>query len=200
MVISKEMLRTRAREARAAIPEEKRKEYSCTICNSVISLLDGQDPVFVYVSKSPEVETIPLIRTLLSRNTSVVVPIIEREKCSLRLSFLRDPSHLSVSTFSVPEPIGHEFPADPAGIQVAIVPLIAFDRNGHRLGYGAGYYDRFLSCNPHMFKIGIGFSCQEVEPIPADPRDVRMDVIVTEKEVIRMVKKRADQRYSAPFI
>ncbi|HOS81486.1 MAG TPA: 5-formyltetrahydrofolate cyclo-ligase [Methanolinea sp.] len=200
MCISKEVLRTRAREARAAIPEEKRKEYSCTICNRVVSLLDGQDPVLVYVSKPPEVETIPLITTLFSRKTSVVVPIIEREERTLRLSFLRDPSHLSISTFSVPEPIGHEFPADPGSIHVAIVPLIAYDRNGHRLGYGAGYYDRFLSRNPHMFKIGIGFSCQEVDQIPADSRDVSMDVIVTENEIIRTGEKRAVQRYSAPFM
>lgn len=200
MCVSKEVLRSRAREARAAMPEEKRKEYSCAICNRVVSVLDGQDPVLVYVSKPPEVETIPLITTLISRKTSVVVPIIEREERTLRLSFLRDPSHLSISTFSVPEPIGHELPADPGGIQVAIIPLIAFDRNGHRLGYGAGYYDRFLSRNPHMFKIGIGFSCQEVDRIPADGRDVSMDVIVTENEIIRTGRKRAGQRYSAPFI
>lgn len=185
MCISKEVLRTRARAARAAIPEEIRKEFSCTICNRVVSLLDGHDPVLVYVSKPPEVETGPLITALLSRKTSVVVPIIEKEERNLRLSFLRDPSHLSVSTFSVPEPIGHELPADPAGIQTAIVPLIAFDRKGHRLGYGAGYYDRFLSRNPHMFRIGIGFSCQEVDSIPVDSRDVSMDVIVTERGIIR---------------
>jgi len=190
MCISKEVLRTRAKEVRAALPLEKRKEFSRTICDRVTSLLDGQDPVLVYVSKPPEVETAPLISTLLSRKASVVVPIIEREERTLRLSFLRDPSHLSVSTFSVPEPIGHEIPADPGSIPVAVVPLVAFDRRGHRLGYGAGYYDRFLSSNTHMYKVGVGFSCQEVDTVPADERDVCMDAIVTEKETIRIGREK----------
>jgi len=140
----------------------------------------------VYVSKPLEVETAPLISTLLSRKASVVVPIIEREERTLRLSFLRDLSHLSISTFSVPEPVGREIPADPGCIPVAVVPLVAFDRRGHRLGYGAGYYDRFLSSNTHMYKVGVGFSCQEVDTVPADERDVCMDAIVTEREIIRV--------------
>jgi len=188
MCTGKEVLRTRAREARAALPDETRRSYSLLICNRVCGLLDGKDPVLVYASKPPEVDTSHLITALLSRNRSVVVPIIEKETRTLRLSYLRDPLHLSASTFSVPEPIGHEFPADPGQIPVAIVPLIAFDRKGNRLGYGAGYYDRFLSRNAHMFRIGIAFSCQEVDSIPADERDVCMDVIVTEKDVLRVKK------------
>jgi len=138
MCIFKEVLRTRVKEVRAALPPEKRKEFSRTICNRVTSLLDGQDPVLVYVSKPPEVETAPLISTLLSRKASVVVPIIEREERTLRLSFLRDPSHLSISTFSVPEPVGHEIPADPGCIPVAVVPLVAFDRRGTGSGTAQG--------------------------------------------------------------
>jgi len=80
MCISKDSLRARAKEVRAALPLEKQKEFSRTICDRVVSLLDGQDPILVYVSKPPEVETAPLISTLLLRKTSVVVPIIEREK------------------------------------------------------------------------------------------------------------------------
>ncbi|MEM2124119.1 MAG: 5-formyltetrahydrofolate cyclo-ligase [Methanolinea sp.] len=186
MCTEKEVLRARAREARAALSAEERREFSRVICERVESLLDGQEPVLLYASKPPEVETGPLISALLSGEKAVVVPIIERERRTLRLSFLRDPAHLSPSTFSVPEPIGHEIPADPLCVPVAVVPVIAFDRRGHRLGYGAGYYDRFLSRNPHMRKIGIAFSCQEVEAIPADERDVSTDVIVTERETNRV--------------
>ncbi|MCQ8894435.1 MAG: 5-formyltetrahydrofolate cyclo-ligase [Methanolinea sp.] len=188
MCTSKEALRSSGREARAALPEESRRIFSSRICEQVAQILNGMDPVLVYVSKPPEVDTHSLIHTLLSRDRSVVVPIIEREERNLRLSYLRDPLHLSPSTFSVPEPIGHEIPADPGRIPVAIVPLIAFDRKGHRLGYGAGYYDRFLSRNPHMVKIGLGFSCQEVDAIPASERDISMDVIVTEQDIIRIRK------------
>ncbi|OPX66023.1 MAG: 5-formyltetrahydrofolate cyclo-ligase family protein [Methanoregulaceae archaeon PtaB.Bin009] len=180
MSSGKQEIRARAREVRAAIPAEQRVALSRAIREQVLALLDGTDPVLVYASKPPEVDTLPLISTMISRGTRVVVPIIEKEERTLRLSYLDDAALLSVSTFSVPEPIGHEVPADPGEIPVVIVPMIAYDAKGHRLGYGAGYYDRFLSRYPHMRKVGVAFSCQEVDSIPADENDVCMDIIVTE--------------------
>lgn len=171
---------------RDSLTPENSKTLSRAICDRLIDILDGESPVLVYVSKEGEVDTQHFISRLLGRGTEVVVPIIERENRKLRLSYLRDPAVLSPSTFSVPEPIGHEIPADPENIRVVIIPMIAFDRHGHRLGYGAGYYDRFLSSHSHMKKIGVAFSCQEMETIPADRNDVRMDIIVTEKGVIEV--------------
>lgn len=126
----------------------------------------------------------PLIRYLLEKGVRVVVPIIERETRTLRLSCLEDPGDLVISTFSVPEPIGNEIPVCGEDLEVIIVPLLAFDRAGHRLGYGAGYYDRFLSSYPRAKKIGAAFSCQEIGSVPADNNDVAMDLIVTEREII----------------
>ncbi len=182
----KQTLRARARSTRDAIPPRKRAELSNAIREYLLSFLDGADPVLVYASKPPEVDTGSLIEEMISRGTRVVVPIIEKEHRNLRLSYLKNVSLLSASTFSVPEPIGHEIPADPEEINVVIVPMIAFDSAGHRLGYGAGYYDRFLSRNPHMQKIGVAFSCQEVDSIPADENDICMDFVVTEKGITRI--------------
>lgn len=181
---SKQQLRESARRARDSLPDEEAARYSGVILERLLSLLDGESPVMVYVSKPPEVETHRFIQSLLERGTEVVVPIIQARDCSLRLSYLRDLSSLKVSTFSVPEPIGAEIPARAEDIPVVVVPVIAFDRTGHRLGYGAGYYDRFLEKNPHLKRIAVAFSCQEVDDLPADEHDMRMDLIVTEKEVI----------------
>jgi 5-formyltetrahydrofolate cyclo-ligase len=63
--------------------------------------------------------------------------------------------------------------------------MLGFDQRGHRLGYGAGYYDRFLSANPHLLKIGLAFSCLEAAEIPVDENDVSMDLIITEQGIIR---------------
>ena len=126
----------------------------------------------------------PLITHLLKKSVRVVVPIIERETRQLRLSCLEDPRDLIISTFSVPEPIGKEIPVCREDLEVVIVPLLAFDRAGHRLGYGAGYYDRFLSSCQHSRKIGAAFSCQEIGSVPADENDVAMNLIVTEREII----------------
>lgn len=152
--------------------------------------MNGFETVMVYASKAPEVETEEIIQDLNRRGVRVVVPIIERETCSLRLSYLPDPSLLVPSTFNVPEPLGNELPARPEDVQVIVIPMLAFDREGNRLGYGAGYYDRFLCQHPRPIKIGIAFSCQQVESIPADKNDVKMDYIVTEMGVIRCNGKR----------
>ncbi|HTY15281.1 MAG TPA: 5-formyltetrahydrofolate cyclo-ligase [Methanoregulaceae archaeon] len=181
----KKQVRDRVRAKRDKLAPEEIAAKSRAICRSVESTINGHKTVMLYVSKGQEVNTRPLMESLLSQGVGVVVPIIEKETRTLRLSFIDDLSVLVTSTFSVPEPIGNEIPVYEENIGVVIVPLIAFDRKGHRLGYGAGYYDRFLSGNPGLMKIGVAFSCQEVPETPADENDIAMDVIVTEHEIIR---------------
>ena len=91
---------------------------------------------------------------------------------SLRLSYLRDLSVLVPSTFGVPEPIGSEIPVDHGDVDTIILPMLGFDREGRRIGYGAGYYDRFLEKNRDLRKIGIAFACQEMEKLPVDENDL----------------------------
>jgi len=184
-VSSKQTLRDAAKQRRRAIPEDEIKKKSARICAYILELIDGCDPVMAYVSKPHEVDTHPLIADLLHEGRRVVVPIIEKETRTLRLSYLRDTSILVRSTFHVPEPIGNEIPAKASDIRTVIIPLLAFDRRGNRLGYGAGYYDRFLAQNPGVRKIGVAFSCQETDSVPRDENDVRIDIVVTENEVIR---------------
>ena len=183
-VSSKQALRDEAKQKRRAIPEDEIAKKSARICAYLLEVIDGCDPVMAYVSKPPEVDTHPFIRDLLREGRRVVVPIIEKETRTLRLSYLRDTTLLVKSTFHVPEPIGNEIPAQASDIQTVIIPLLAFDRRGNRLGYGAGYYDRFLAQNPGVKKIGVAFSCQETDSVPRDENDVRIDIVVTEDEVI----------------
>ena len=160
------------------------REKSRVIGHRLLEMIGEDGPVLVYVSKPQEVSTREVIDTLAGIKTKVVVPIIQKDTRTLRLSYLTDPACLVESTFHVPELIGNEIPAEPRDIRTVIVPLLAFDRGGHRLGYGAGYYDRFLEAHPHLLKIGLAFACQEVTDLPADAHDIRMDVILTEDEHI----------------
>ncbi|MDK2891206.1 MAG: 5-formyltetrahydrofolate cyclo-ligase [Methanoculleus sp.] len=182
---TKATLREQAKEARSLLSPAEIATYSASIEEKLLGLLNGFATVMVYVAKAPEAGTRGLIAALDRRGVRVVVPIIERETCSLRLSYLPDPAVLVPSTFDVPEPIGHELPARPEDVEVVVIPMLAFDAEGNRLGYGAGYYDRFLCRYPHPKKIGIAFSCQQAQSIPADENDVKMDCIVTEKGIIR---------------
>ncbi|WP_243669543.1 5-formyltetrahydrofolate cyclo-ligase [Methanoculleus chikugoensis] len=183
---TKAALRLRAKEARFLLSPSQLAEYSSSITERLLDLLDGFETVMIYAAKAPpEVETSDLIAALNRRGgVRVVVPIIERETCGLRLSYLPPdpPGVLVPSTFGVPEPIGRELPARPEDVEVVVLPMLAFDAEGNRLGYGAGgYYDRFLCRYPHPKRIGIAFSCQQANCIPADENDVKMDYIVTEK-------------------
>jgi 5-formyltetrahydrofolate cyclo-ligase len=183
--VQKKTIREVAKKRRATINKDQIKNWSQRICAQVLEMVDRSNPVMVYVSKSPEVDTCTLITSLIGRNGNVIVPIIECETTSLRLSYLTDPSVLVESTFQVPEPVNHEIPAQADEVKVVIIPMLAFDRRGNRLGYGSGYYDRFLCAHPKIHRIGIAFSCQEFEVIPSDENDIRMDLIVTENDILR---------------
>ncbi|WP_342676026.1 5-formyltetrahydrofolate cyclo-ligase [Methanofollis sp. UBA420] len=181
---AKQALRDSVKKLRFALSADEIQEKSRAVTARLLSLLDGAGTVMVYVSKTPEVDTAGLIDALLARGTRVVVPIIEKETHSLRLSYLEDRDVLVESTFHVPEPIGHEIPASPAALNAVIVPMVGFDRSGNRLGYGAGYYDRFLAECPDIRTIGIAFACQEVGAVPHEPFDRQMDAIITEYETL----------------
>ncbi|MCX6693337.1 MAG: 5-formyltetrahydrofolate cyclo-ligase [Methanomicrobiales archaeon] len=180
---SKHAIREEMKLRRATLPDDARAAKSSMIEEHLASLLGGHSPVMLYASKVHEVATHSLINRLLNKGTEVVLPIIEKETGTLRLSYLTSCSQLSVSTFSVPEPVGHEIPAAPQDLRAVVVPMLGFDRRGNRLGYGAGYYDRFLPKTNGAVIIGVAFACQEVMRVPVYHDDVGMDAIVTEEGI-----------------
>lgn len=180
----KNRIRQLLRDRKAALTPAERMEKSIQICRYVTGQIPYGETVLAYTSKELEVNTAPLIDALLEKKHLVAVPIIQKEDVSLRLSYLQDRSVLVPSTFGVPEPIGSEIPAQPQDITTILLPMLGFDRTGTRIGYGAGYYDRFLEKNPGLKKIGIAFACQEIERLPVDNNDIRMDTIITEDGVV----------------
>jgi 5-formyltetrahydrofolate cyclo-ligase len=180
----KDRVRKILRQKKDAMIPKERMEKSHRICRHLMKIIRDGETVMVFTSKEKEVNTKPLILSLFGKGNPVVVPIIVKEDISLRLSYLRDFSALVPSTFGVPEPIGSEIPAAAEDIGTIILPMLGFDRTGGRIGYGAGYYDRFLSKNPGLRKIGVAFACQEVECLPVDENDIRMDIIITEDGIM----------------
>lgn len=178
------VIRDLLRKRKDAMTPEERLTKSLAITRHLTAALKDGETVMVFTSKEKEVNTKPLILALFSRGIPVVVPIIQKEDVTLRLSYLKDFSALVPSTFGVPEPIGSEIPADPKDVDTIILPMLGFDRTGNRIGYGAGYYDRFLAKNPGIKKIAVAFACQEVEKIPTEDNDIRMDMIITEDGII----------------
>jgi len=180
----KNRVRQAMRERREALTPAERLERSRRICGHVRGLIRDGEAVMVYSSKELEANTRPLLEELLAAKNPVIVPIIQKEDVSLRLSYLRDPAVLVISTFGVPEPIGNEIHARPEDVDTIILPMLGFDRSGSRLGYGAGYYDRFLARNPRIRRIGIAFACQEAGEIPCEANDIHMNLIITEDGIV----------------
>ncbi|MCX5899379.1 MAG: 5-formyltetrahydrofolate cyclo-ligase [Proteobacteria bacterium] len=141
---------------------------------------------FVYVSFLSEVETYSLLRMLLADGRQVSVPCVDRSSLVMSASRLTSIEHdLAPGCFGIPEPAaGCLRPVGSRTIDVVIVPGAAFAVDGFRLGYGGGYYDRFLKNCPAV-TIGLAFDMQVVDRVPHDvQRDVPLDYIVTEKRLI----------------
>lgn len=182
----KEEMRDLARSKRFELTEEEILQKSSAIREKVLLSVKDCRCIMIYLSKEPEVETLRLSEELLAEGKTLIVPIIEKDTGTLRLSKLKSTSVLIRSTFGVLEPIGNEIPVGNEEIDAVIVPMLAFDRSGARLGYGAGYYDRFFSRPTNAEIIGLAYSCQEISSICCESFDKRMDLIITEDEVIRI--------------
>lgn len=129
----------------------------------------------LYHSLKDEVDTHAFIRKW-SREKCILLPVVVGDDLELRL--YTGPEDLTVGAYGIEEPTGARF-TDYAAIDLIVVPGVAFDRDGNRLGRGKGYYDRLLPRIPSAYKIGICFPFQLVDEVPAEPFDIRMDEIIS---------------------
>lgn len=135
--------------------------------------------VLLYHSLNDEVDTHAFIRKW-SNKKRILLPVVVGDDLELRI--YTGPENMSIcNIYGIEEPTGETF-TDYAAIDFIVVPGVAFDTKGNRLGRGKGYYDRLLPRIPTAYKAGICFPFQLVEEIPAEPFDVRMDIIITINE------------------
>ncbi len=132
--------------------------------------------VLLYHSLEDEVNTHKFIEKW-SLHKQIILPVVVGNNLELR-PYTGD-SGLKIGAFGIEEPTGMIF-KDYEAIDLVVVPGVAFDHAGNRLGRGKGYYDRLLSHIP-AFKIGICFPFQFIENVPSEPLDIRMDTIITTK-------------------
>lgn len=144
--------------------------------------------VACYVGKDSEVDTRPLIRRALDSNKRVLVPVVKKGDIDLFFSEIQDlGKELAPGSFRIPEP-RPEFlrPTSLDTVDIIFVPGIAWDKDGYRLGWGRGYFDRVLNVLPgHVRSIGLSFNLQFVNKVPRDQFDIPVNMVVTESRVIR---------------
>jgi 5-formyltetrahydrofolate cyclo-ligase len=137
--------------------------------------------LMVFLSFGSEVRTDGLLRWGWEAGKRMVVPLCRPEDRGLTPCLLGSFAELEIGRYGIREPKGEMIrPVPREEIDAILVPAVAFDRRGHRVGYGGGYYDRFLPEVPRAVRIGAAYSCQIVAMVPEDPHDLPVDRIVTE--------------------
>jgi 5-formyltetrahydrofolate cyclo-ligase len=145
------------------------------------------DCVLFFVHVRGEVRTEPIIRDALELGKRVGLPVTQVAEG--RLEF-REIAHLDrdvreVGAMSIPEPGEHCRPIPAAAVDLVVVPGLGFDLRGYRIGYGGGFYDRFLPTVPRACKAAVCFELQIVEAVPDGPGDIPVDWLITDRRVIR---------------
>jgi 5-formyltetrahydrofolate cyclo-ligase len=132
-----------------------------------------------YMPIAGEIDPAPLVEAALAAGCRLALPYVVDRPTPIRF--------LSAEGPLVPGPFGLTQPhaeAQPLAPDVILAPLVAFDRGGNRLGWGAGHYDRAFAEHPHAWRVGVAWSVQEVDALTPDPWDVPLHAIATEKEWI----------------
>lgn len=184
-ILSKPELRQQALARRDGLPAELRARAAKAIAERPfpVPVASGMI-VSAFLPIKSEISPLPLMRNLVATGAKLALPVVARRGKPLTLRAYAFGDSLVTAQWGLREPA----PDAPEVVpDVMLVPLAAFDRRGHRIGYGAGYYDmtiaRVRSLKP-VVAIGVAFAAQEIEHVPATPRDARLDLVLTEREVI----------------
>ncbi|MBO0888401.1 5-formyltetrahydrofolate cyclo-ligase [Candidatus Bathyarchaeota archaeon] len=190
IAVEKENLRRyilRLRDRQTSLEVEQKSE---DITDQVLHLHEfvRARGIACYVSKNTEVDTRVLIRTALTQEKRVLIPVVKKGDVELFFSEIHDlGKELAPGTFGILEP-KPEFvrPVNLDAIDLIFVPGIVWDRDGYRLGWGRGYFDRAIKNLPqHVKSAGLAFNLQLINQVPRDQFDVPVDMVITESRVIR---------------
>lgn len=184
--MTKSELRKKYKALRKSLSIDQADDFSLAIANQLLQL-DIWDKsfyhIFLSIEEQKEINTEYILNILAGKDKNIVVSKSNFEDVSMTHFLLTDNTTIKKNSYNIPEPIdGIEI--NSSQIEVVFVPLLAFDKTGNRVGYGKGFYDRFLSeCKPETIKIGLSFFEVEEEVFETDNNDVSLDYCVTPNRV-----------------
>jgi 5-formyltetrahydrofolate cyclo-ligase len=179
--MDKKELRRYIREQKRHFTPQQLGEMSLDIMSSLLShsQIQKADSVLMYHSLPDEVDTHSALDKLLAMGKKVLLPKVVSDTEMTIHEYTGKESLQPSEPYGILEPTTPELSIINCQLSIAVVPGMAFDRQGHRLGRGKGYYDRFLSQIPNIYKIGVCFPFQMLESIPSESTDVVMDEVIT---------------------
>ena len=181
--MQKETLRRVMQKKRSQIDSKAKARFSAAIRDKLLGLDCVKEAacIMAYYSYNNEPDLMEFVHICLDMGKCTALPYVAGKGDIIAVEYNRE-CMMKSNIYGIPEPvIMNESELEEP--DVVIVPGIAFDENLHRIGFGGGYYDRFLE-QTDAIKIGVCFDTQIVERIPTDPHDVAMDLVITEKRIL----------------
>jgi 5-formyltetrahydrofolate cyclo-ligase len=184
----KKELRQKYKALRHQLSENDLEEMSLAIANEILTLPIWEKTyfhIFLPITEHKEVNTEFVLHLLSGKDKEIIISKSDFETRKMTHFLLTDNTKIKKNKYNIPEPIdGIEVPT--SKMDVVFVPLLAFDKTGHRAGYGKGFYDKFLTeCKPETIKIGLSFFEPEEMIEDIIQNDVKLDYCVTPNEVYR---------------
>ncbi|MCS7262643.1 MAG: 5-formyltetrahydrofolate cyclo-ligase [Aquificaceae bacterium] len=182
MTLKKELRRCFIKE-REALPPERRRELSLRIVEKVLQLpqLREAKSVLLFYPHRGEPDIRPLFSWVLGEGKELLLPRVSGQE--LKLLKVQDPQELLPGAYGILEPPGGE-EVKPEEVHFSLIPGLLFDRAGHRVGYGKGYYDRLMG-KLGGTKVGVCYHFQVLDKVPTDPWDVPVNLVITEKNTYK---------------
>jgi 5-formyltetrahydrofolate cyclo-ligase len=182
---AKAALRRQARARRDALPAGERAAAAQAIAGRPFPVAVAPAAIVAgFMPMGSEINPIPLMRKFADFGAQLALPAVAGRGKPLTMRAFAFGETLVPGVWGIREPA----PDAPAvAPDILIVPLLAFDRSGQRIGYGAGYYDMTIAAlraRKIIIACGVAFAAQEISDVPTTPRDVRLDLVLTEREVI----------------
>lgn len=187
---NKNELRQKYRTLRDSFGEEFIENASILVCKTLAERQEfiNADTVLFYYPVKNEISPLLIFDLCLKMGKTVAFPVCQAHNSTLVFKKVSSLDDLSKSTFDLLEPNKNCEIITPSQNTVCIVPAIAFSRDGHRIGYGKGYYDRFLA-NFSGTSIGLSYSALVCNNFSQNDHDIPVDMIITEREVLKIAQK-----------
>lgn len=183
---NKKELRLKSKTLRNSLSENDIEEKSLAVANKILTLPIWEKTyfhIFLPITEQKEVNTEFILHLLSGKDKEIIVSKADFETRNMTHFLLTDNTRIKKNAYNIPEPEdGIEVPSHK--IDVVFVPLLAFDKKGHRVGYGKGFYDKFLSeCKPDVIKIGLSFFEPEELITDVFEGDIKLDYCVTPNSI-----------------
>ncbi|MCW3804058.1 5-formyltetrahydrofolate cyclo-ligase [Plebeiibacterium marinum] len=174
------MLRDRIKSEKKTMAQEQRATESANVFYAIESLPEFKNTqhVLCYWSLADELDTHVFVERWFKHKLFYLPRVVGHE---VEIIPYKGMDFMQKGAYGILEPLGEAI-SDLSDITFALIPGMAFTRDGYRMGRGGGYYDKLLPCLPNAFKVGIGYSCQLVDMLPVEEHDVKLDLVVADND------------------